>query len=220
MKKIKARYVWITILILFLLALALVYGCTQATGTMNTVLIVFLAIDFIAMTILIQVAGAKTFRYKPKKINYPTAEYEADPNIIKGNLKKLGYKERITPFGASYLAIYNKTALKVTIINNDEAYFNPENKDTSKPNHSLDNCTGFIGFEIFMSMNKENQEKLPDFSIQGQNVYYTAFLYDDENNCFKCFNKVEPEEQFVAGYNKLISDLDFNMKEEQKKEEV
>lgn len=209
MRKLKLRYLWIIILVLVACAFAIVYGCTVAQGGLNTFLIVLLAIDFIALTILVQIAGSKTFKYKPKKINYPTMNVKTDPNTIKGNLKRLKYKERVTPFGNSYLAIINTTAVKVTIIENDDLYFNPTEEDTKKPNHSLDSCDRFVGFEIFLNPKEENKDKLVDFSIQGKNVYYTAFMYDKEDNLFKCLNYIIPQDDFQEGFNKLYNDLGF-----------
>ena len=70
--KIKTKYLWISIAICFLAAIGLIIGVTQLEAPWTTVVIVLLAIIFIYMTVAIQIASTRSFRYKPKKVNYQT----------------------------------------------------------------------------------------------------------------------------------------------------
>lgn len=101
MRNIKARYIWISVAISFLIAVGLIIGVTFTDGVWTNVVIVLIAIVFIYMTLAIQIASTKTFRYKAKKINYPTIEYPFVAEDIDASLKKKGYKPRVTPYGIS-----------------------------------------------------------------------------------------------------------------------
>ena len=200
MKNIKAKYLWLGVAGLFVIAVGLIVGCSYADKTLNKILIVFLAIDFIALTILIQMASFKSFRYKPKLAKLPNRSYSGD--IKKENLKAKGFKERETEFGYSYLKIDGERAFKLNIVNNNEAYFNPQAMDSSKPNKALDKCNRLIGIELFLNPTDEVINKLPDFSMQGDRLYYTALIHKD--NIYKCVNYLEPNERFSEDYAKLI----------------
>ena len=56
MGKIKVKYLWIGIAILFVVGCALVFGVTQTEGFWTDVVIVLIAADFIIMTIAIPLA--------------------------------------------------------------------------------------------------------------------------------------------------------------------
>ena len=73
--KIKTKYLWISVAICFLLAAGLIIGVTFLQEPWTTVVIVILAIVFIYMTVAIQVASTRSFKYKPKKQNYITKEF-------------------------------------------------------------------------------------------------------------------------------------------------
>ena len=56
MRNIKARYIWISVAVSFLIAVGLIIGVTYTKGAMTTFVIVVLAMVFIYMTIAIQIA--------------------------------------------------------------------------------------------------------------------------------------------------------------------
>jgi hypothetical protein len=171
------------------------------------------------MTIAVQYASFKTFKYKPKKIEYPTITYECDLENIELNLKKIGFKERNVPYGLSYLKIKNKVAYKVVLVKDEDKYFNQEEQEQQNTpvNKELEKCTKFIGFEIFMTISDDKLYRLPDFSIQGKNIYYTAY-YVNENELI-CLNYLEPNEDYKEAYNNLINDLNLIKKKEEENEE-
>lgn len=208
MKKIKLRYIWLIIVILIALAFLIVYGCTQTSGNLNTFMIVLLAIDFLVLTGLVQYAGMRSFRYNPKK-HYKTLTVKTDVNNIRNNLKKLKYDEKKFLYGYNYLIIDGENALKVTIINDSKEYFEPTDKTESKPRHELDKCKRFIDFEIFLDLNDEYKDRLSDFSLQGKNIYFTAFSYNKDEDILKCDNYVKPDSEFEPAYQKLFNDLGF-----------
>ena len=91
--RMKTRYLWISIALCFLAAIGLIIGVTQLKDPWTTVVIVILAIIFIYMTIAIQVVSTRTFRYKPKKINYQTKEYELNNVDLESVIKAKGFKK-------------------------------------------------------------------------------------------------------------------------------
>ena len=207
MKNIKLKYVWLSIILAFILSCVFVYLCSITKGALLTFMIVLLVITFIYMTVAVQYAGAKTFKYKPKAIIYPTINYECEVNNLEEILKKCGFKERKAPYGLSYLKIKNKIAYKVVLVKEEDKYFNQEEDNQEVPvNKELEKCTKFIGFEIFINISEQNLYRLPDFSIQGKNVYYTAYYASSENE-LSCLNYLKPNEDYNEAYNNLITDL-------------
>ncbi len=207
MKNIKPRYLWISVGISFIVAIGLILGVTQTSGNMTKVFIVLIAIVFIYMTIAVQVASMKTFRYKPK-IKYPTITYKCLECDMDKRLKELGYEPRVTSYGISYLKIDSTNAYKIVLVRNCQKYFNNEddNKSTSS-NCSLEKCKKFIGFEIFYDYDDDTLRKLPDFNLQGDKVYYSGLYKIDDN--IICPYYIEPTEEFNELYNVIKSDLGF-----------
>ena len=207
--RIKTRYLWISIAVCFLMAVGLIIGITFLEKPWTTVVIVILAIIFIYMTLAIQVASTKTFRYKPKKVDYPTKEFELKQNDINEIIKSKGYKKRTVPYGLSYIKVIKDSAYKIVLINDSKKYFEPNDESKIEGDKSLDKCKRFIGFEIFLDYNEEVISKLVDFNIQGNNIYYGGF-YLNENKLI-CPNYVEPSEIFNDLYYTLLTDLDIEI---------
>ena len=99
------------------MAVGLIIGITFLEKPWTTVVIVILAIIFIYMTLAIQVASTKTFRYKPKRVDYPTKEFELKQNDINEIIKSKGYKKRTVPYGLSYIKVIKDSAYKIVLIN-------------------------------------------------------------------------------------------------------
>ena len=212
MKKISAKVLWLIALGLVILGAILVFVCSKVSNEWTKTIIVIIAIDFILATFVIQAASFKSFKYKAKN-NYPTAEYEGNYDELKQLLLNNKFNEDKHKYGSSFLKIDGEDALKVTLIDNIEYYYNQEeNNEARKPNKDLDKCKRFIDIEIFKEIG-EFEDRLPDFTIQGKNVYFTALL-NMENNTFKCFNYLEPEEEFLDGYNKLFEYLNIRKKQD------
>ena len=208
--KIKTKHLWISVLICFLLAVALIIGVTFLQEPWTTVVIVILAIVFIYMTVAIQVASTRSFKYKPKKQNYITKEFTLKSDDIAKTIKNNGYKARTVSYGVSYIKIDKANAYKIVIINDKEKYFEPvEEENNTKPEKGLDKCKRFIGFEIFVDYDEEALSKLVEFNIQGNNIYYGGFYIKD--NKLICPNFIEPNEYFNDLYNTILTDLDIDV---------
>ncbi|MCM1130326.1 MAG: hypothetical protein NC087_02575 [Anaeroplasma bactoclasticum] len=207
MRNIKTRYLWISVAVSFLLAVGLIIGVTQTKGAWTQVFIVLIAIVFIYMTIAIQMASVKSFRYKPKPKNYPTKSYLYLAEDMDENLQKKGYKPRVTPYGISYLKVDKTNAYKIVLVRNCEKYFNQDEEQNNSipPNKSLEKCKKFIGFEIFYDYDEDTLRKIPDFNLQGNNVYYSGLYIED--NKITCPNYIEPTEDFSNLYEAIKSDL-------------
>lgn len=206
MRKIKARYIWISVAVSFVVAVGLILGLTQMEGIWQNVGITLLAITFIYMTIAVQIASTKTFRYRAKNVKYPTIEYKLTNLELENVLRKNGYKPRITPYGAIYLKISGIYAYRVCLIKDFEKYFNQEEqKDEGPVNRALEKCKKFMGFEVFYTYDEDVLRKLPDFNIQGNNIYYSGFYLEEDT--LKCLNYVEPNADFKEMYEELKADL-------------
>ena len=206
--KVKTKHLWISVAVCFLLAVGLIIGVTFLKEPWTTVVIVILAIIFIYMTIAIQIASTRSFRYKPKKQNYVTKEFVLNDEDINKTIKGKGYKARVVPYGISYIKIDGTNAYKIVVINDKEKYFEPVEEDNNtKPEKGLDKCKRFIGFEIFLDYDEEALSKLVEFNIQGNNIYYGGFYKQD--NKLICPNFVEPNEYFNDLYNTILTDLDI-----------
>lgn len=209
MKKISTKALWISVAIAFVLAIVLIVLCSYANDKWNKVIIVLLAIDFIYLTLAIQAASFKTFKYKAKKIVYDQKDYTGKYDNIYNLLKSKGYKQRKANYGYSFLKIEGATAYKCVLVDDYNAYFNqPESGEYNKPNKDLEKCKVFVGVELFKEIDETNLEKLTDFSFQGNRIYYTCLLYQ-ENDSFKCLNYVEATSEFKQAFDQLLDDIDI-----------
>lgn len=209
MRNIKTRTIWISVVISALVAVGLIIGVTQTSGVWTNVVIVLLAITFIYMTIAVQIASTKTFRYRAKAVQYPTKKYTVDKESIDLTLKNKGYKPRNTVYGQSYLKIEDENAYKIVVVRNCEKYFSqPSEPDEKKsPNEkALEKCKRFIGLELFFDIDENALKKLPDFCLQGQNVYYAGYAYQEEEHTLLCPNYVEPSETFAPLLTQIHQD--------------
>lgn len=209
MRNLKARYIWISVAISFILGGVLVFAVTQTSGGWTTFVIVLLAIDFIYMTLAIQVAATKSFRYKAKPIHYPTKSFSCSGVDLDALLKEKGYQPRVVSYGVSYLKVKEPYAYKVVLIRNCEKYFNHDNQSssTSSSNKKLEKCKKFIGCEIFLDYNEDTLKKLPDFNLQGDHIYYCG--YYQKGNQLICPNYIEPINEFVNLFQDISNDLDL-----------
>lgn len=216
MQKINVKLLWIIVLIAFIVGCGLVFGVTFTRGVWTTVVIVLLAIDFIFMTIAIQIASSRTFKYKPKAIKYLTKSYVINKEAIDKNLKAAGYKLRNANYGQNYLKVDGEEAFKVVVIRSVENYFNQENNNTTNNsgNKELGKCKRFIGIEIFLDYDEETLTKLVDFNIMGEKIYYAGLFYDKEDNKLICPNYIEPDEVFKPLLDVINNDLKLEIIEE------
>ncbi len=206
MRNIKARYIWLAVLVLLAAAAGLIIWITRGDSSLATPLTIVLVIVFVVITFLIQFASFRTFSGRQKrKIKYPTKEYRLQNNFEE-EYKKLGYERTNRGYGYSYLKIKNKVAYKISIIDSIDIYYNNEEKKDTKTNKELDKCNIFIGVEIFKEVNKEALDKIPDYSFQVEKIYYTAWVLKEDGN-YKCFNYVEPDEKHNEAYLNLVADL-------------
>ena len=207
MKKISAKVLWLIALALIAIGVILIFVSSKVPNDYTKVIIVFIAIDFILATFVIQAASFKSFRVKPK-YNYVEKNYSGDYDSLKKLLLNNKFNEDKFNYGSSFLKIDGEDALKVTLIDDANNYYNQTEENKREPNKELDKCKRFIDIEIFKEISDEYIERLPDFTIQGQNVYFTALLYLGKNE-FKCFNYLEPEQSFLDGYNKIFNYLEI-----------
>jgi len=212
MRRLEKKHLIILILIELILGIVLIFSTTKATEVASKILLVATIIDFIALTFTVQALGFRSF--KAKKPNYPTADYKSDYEYseLEALLAKNGFKKTKRSYGNSFLLIDNKKAIKITLIDDFSNYFDNDKEEAqSSNNKELNNCEKFIGIEIFKEIDEKNLDKLPLFTIQGKNVYFTSLLYQ-ENKKFKCLNYEMPNDDFIDAYNKAFEIL--KMKEE------
>lgn len=209
MRNLKARYIWISVAVSFILGCVLVFAVTQTSGGWTTFMIVLMAIDFIYMTIAIQIAATKSFRYKAKPKHYKTKSFLCSNDHLNDLLKKNGYQPRKVSYGISYLKVLPPFAYKVVLIEDSKEYFNPEKEEQKNfpQNKLLEKCKQFIGCEIFLDYDEDTLKKLPDFNLQGDHIYYCG--YYKENDKLICPNYIEPKEAFSTLLDTIKQDLEL-----------
>ena len=214
MTRIKARTLWLISLVELLIGVGLIFACIYTDDTVNKVMIILMTLDFFLLALTIQFASFKTFKYKPKKQLFITKEYINDNNLF-DKLDELKFDLRERNYGKSYLKIEKRSAFKVVLITDPEGYFSHEDTDDNDPslNKKLDNCLTFTAVEIFLHSNDVIREKLPDFTIQVDKVYYTALEKIDDNT-YLCHNYEKPNDKHNDNVNKLFNELGFKEKEE------
>ena len=217
-KNIKAKYLWIATAVIFLITVGMVVLLVTIKDINKTAITVVMIIGFISMTFLIQAASFKSFRFKPKKEPSNPKEYKTDKDLLEV-LRKNKYKERKKSYGVSFLKIQKPNAFKVTLVTDPDAYFNPTDEDNTEGDKELDKCDRMIGFEIFLNYREDDLNRFRDYSIQGQNIYYTAFYrVSEDSNEYICANYIEPTEAHKRNYDALMEELGLTLKEEVKEE--
>lgn len=204
LKNVKARTLWIITLIVLLIAIGLVVSLMFIDKEFNTLMIVLIVISFVALTLLIQVASFKSFKFKPKDMPTVIKEYSVNSDLI-AVLRKDKYKERTKSFGVSFLKISKPNAFKVTIINDIEKYYSNDDVDNSSYEKELDKCDRMIGLEIFLNFREEDLIKFKDYSLQAKNIYYTCLYFD--NDRFVCPNYIEPDLNHQRNFEELFNEL-------------
>lgn len=207
MMNIKARTLWIITLIELLAGIGLILACIYSSEVVNKIMIVLMALDFLILAFTIQLASYKTFRFKARKKEYVTKEYTNDSDLF-DKLNGLGFEYRERAYGKSYLKIEDDKAFKVVLVTDPVGYFKHEDNEDVKPNKKLDSCKTFTAIEIFINSNDVIREKLPDFTIQVEKIYYTALEKIDDNK-YLCHNYEEPNENHKDDLNHLLEMLDF-----------
>ena len=219
MRNIKARTLWVIVVIELLVAVGLIFACIYTKDILNKVMIVLMTAVFILMTFTIQAATFKSFKYKPKK-NFKTKTYVNDNDLYE-KLLDLKFELRERSYGKSYIKIEGKSAYKVVLIADPNGYFHHENEldddNNDKLGERLDKCNNFTAIEIFLNSNAEVKEKIADFTIQVEKIYYTALEKADDNK-YLCYNYEKPNDKHKEDYEKLLEMLGFSeYKEEETK---
>ena len=208
MRNIKARTLWLIALILLVIGVGLVIGCIYTDNATNKAMIVLMTVDFVILAFVIQFASFKSFKYKPKKKDYITKKYTNENDLL-DKLKSLKFEQRERSYGVSFLKIEKRSAYKVVLITDPDGYFNhDENDDNVEPNKALDKCLTFTAVEIFLNSNDLVREKLPDFTIQVEKVYYTS-LEKIDDGLYLCHNYEKPNEKHIDDVNHLYDMLGF-----------
>lgn len=212
-KQIKAVYLWLVFLITLVLGVLLVLWTSRSEK--NTLPMALMVLDFVIMTMAINSAIARTFRYKAKPRKCAVNKYEGlTSNELDKKLVSLGFNRKGVRFGHGYIKIEGKTAYKVVGIDDYSKYFT--NNDTianetknEEPTKGIDQCDKFIGFEIFYTVDDSTKEKILDFAFQGDKIYYDGFYFDESTNLFVEPNYIAPKGSHIEEYNKLIEMIDF-----------
>lgn len=207
MRKIKKWHLWLIVAITLAIAVALI--CINLYVVNNTALIVLIVIDFIIMTFALNSAITMTVRFKPKPKKYPNKAFNYNPDKLLDNLLKQGFKENKVSYGNIYTKVCKDVGYKITIITSAYNYLNVDNekvKTSNNKNTTFKNCTKFIGAEVFLDYeDNENRilKSIPDFSFQGKNIYYEAFYFDKETNLLHEPNIIKVDDEFTPYVNDL-----------------
>lgn len=196
----KKQSILITIILFLLLIGSIVLYVLKCNEQWLMIIIMILSVcSMVSLNGMI----TKLVVFKPKKIKYPKCYYKAlNYTALEAKLNKNGFKMTSKNYGAGFIKIEDKTAYKVILIENDERYFNQEDKTKDKHTKGIEKCTEFIGFEFFLNPIESTLERLPDFSFTGDNIFYTGFYLDKGNNNLVECNKIDPKEH-LDSYLKL-----------------
>ena len=214
MRQIKKRYLWLTFLISLVVGVLIILELSKQED--NSLLLILMVIDFVIMTISLNTAVSRSFKYKPKPKKCVVKTYNGPSSKeIDKNLLKLGFNKKGARFGHGYIKVDGKTAYKIVIIDEPTKYFTTaenianEAKENDKPTAGIDQCEKFFGFEIFMKVDEEVKKKILDFSFQGKNIFYDGLYFDSEIGKYVEPDHLNPKPDFVDGYNKMLEILKF-----------
>lgn len=210
MSKLKKWQLWLIFVITLLLATSIIIWSLYDPNS-KTVTTILLVIVFLIMTFSLQMAIMSTFKFKPKKKKLVSKVYNVNLEDIISNLEKDGFTKRNIRFGYSYTKVINETALKVTFVNNIDEYMSKTEDSNKQGFPGMKKCTKFIGFEIFLDKNDKILEQIPDYSFQGNKLYYEGFIL--ENNELIEPNIIEIEDshkEYVLKLKDLIGAKDVD----------
>ncbi len=211
MSKAKSWLLFGVSIVVACLSVFLAYAVSsQTVGT------IIMVIAFLFSSFMLQVALSKTIRVKEKKVNYISNEYEVeDFNRLEESLRKEKFNSHKTSFGTAFIKIENKVAYKVILITNVENYLNQTEQDKSgKTTKGIDDCTSFVGFEIFREIDDTISSKIKDFSFQGDKVFYEGFYYIEEENLLIEPNAIVPLEHHDMNVKHLKNILGLKLKDD------
>lgn len=209
--KIKAWVLWVMFLATLLLGVLIIIWVDNATNT--AIPLILMVFDFLAMSMILQLAVSKSFRFRPKKENYVENHYPlSDFESIKNNLNKNGFENKDMKYGFIASKIEDKVLYKVIVIYDNDLYFSDSEKnyDNSSSIKGVDECDKFIGFEIFKNMTDELKMKIADFSFQGPKIFYEGFYFDSLNQQLVEANALVPENDYDKLYNNMMEFLNFS----------
>lgn len=210
-KGLKPLYLWLLFLLSLIIGIALIIWVSNTSNT--TIPLILMVVDFVFLSMVLQPAIAKTFKFKPRPKQYVSNQYSLeDFGLLKETLKNAKYKERTLPYGFVYNKIVDKILFKIVLIADESKYFN-QNDTSQESGMKIDDCVGLIGFEIFATDKDEVKTKVLDFSFQGNNVYYEGLYYEAITKTLIEPNYVAPSEKFLASYNIIMNDLNLIRRE-------
>lgn len=187
----KKQSIFITVILFVLLVVSMLLYIFKLSEQWLMIIIMILSVcSMISLNGMI----TKLVVFKPKKIKYPKCYYKPlNYTQLEAKILKNGFKMTSKNYGASFIKIEDKTAFKIILIENDERYFNQEDSNKDKPTKGIEKCNEFVGFEFFLDPIDSTLNKLPDFSFTGDNIFYTAFYLDKQNNKLVECNKIDPK---------------------------
>lgn len=189
--KIKARYLWIMALVLFLIGVGLIFLIPVLNIQNTTPIVIVLVIIFIVTTFLVQSATYKSFSKKMKR-KYVKKVYVGTEDIKELMLNK-GFKNKEEVFGESFYYKDKIKAYKVSVITKSDLFFLPEEnkKETEKPVVDFSKCKKLAGIDIFLDINDNVLDKAPDFTINTKTFSYIALTYENDKFILNNYEEIE-----------------------------
>ncbi|UKI50603.1 MAG: hypothetical protein L6U99_04310 [Clostridium sp.] len=134
----------------------------------NTLPMALMVLDFVIMTMAINSAIARTFRYKAKPRKCTVNKYEGlTSNELDKKLVSLGFNRKGVRFGHGYIKIEGKTAYKVVVIDDYSKYFTNndtianETKKMKNQQRELINAINLLALKFFYTVDDSTKEKNP-----------------------------------------------------------
>lgn len=186
---------------IFSILLSLIFIALYIFNVINDVVLIGGCIfSFLAMSLSLNEITSRMVNKKfANKFSNPK-EYLLEDNL--DALKE--FTSNKVNFGYTYLYIHNKVAYKVVIVENNDLYFNNQEK-SSVTNKKIDQCTKFFGFEIFNEVDEAVIKKLELYSFQSDKIFYTAFYKKD--NMLVQPNYEQPRDIHIEDFNYILNKL-------------
>lgn len=211
LKNLKTRYLWIMFGVMVVVSGLMTFVCTTINN--QTLSLIILIILYLITGAFFEMAIARLFERKHQiKYNEVIYEYVKEEDIVE-SLRKNAFNSHKLSYGKAFIKIVDKTVYKVIFIKDMNNYKNPSEEDSKgTKTKGIDDCTKFIGVELFYDYDDEMKEKIRDFSFCGEKVYYTG-LYVKEDSLVKP-NHIPPTEDFKDDYDNFMKILGINSEKE------
>ncbi len=150
-------------------------------------------------------------RYRKKRIKRKIYEPKT-LDELEDSLKKANFELHKESFGVTADLVIDKVYFRISVIVNEENYFNPNRKEEKRDVKGVNQCEELVAVDFFINANKDLIDRISDYPIATQKILYTTFYFDNDGTLVEA-NHIDKNNQ-NANFSKLLEMLEIVEKKE------